>query len=498
MAGKSSPKDARLLEVTSQCFLDYCIYQLWKEFKEKRSFSDCWRDEIQDFLASRRFDIGEELSNKLNCIRFIVGLLEHQEDEPCASQESSDEEDQEKGLRPECLKFFDKISGIYPFSDVEKSHMRNTLKLQIILSYYRCGDSKGAEKLYSELYTENGHDEEYQDDLRELFQSENDSFKEKFLRKHTYDKLLNQVQKFFTPAWKKFEIPIFAEAPFLEESNKERPRIDAKTLKALYFAWDKSDEAEQNWTSVVERTHPDITALKRKITKRNNKDPTSSTAEGSPSTRLRQQVTKSRAEASSTAATSTSVSENIQRCQDVMKNLKTSSSQLFSGLKDPYSNMVTGRAGPSGVNGNVDDNDDQDFTVTKRCKTVVAIPDSPSGKKVDNKGKKPLESRSTKRRYNEEHSDAEEIDWESDDDETETTHKAIKLPSPAKHRCLNIKLPINQSRKFWTTEETNWLEEGVKLYGEGSWAKILSKYNFVGRTSVNLKDRWRNLQKNNL
>ena len=50
---------------------------------------------------------------------------------------------------------------------------------------------------------------------------------------------------------------------------------------------------------------------------------------------------------------------------------------------------------------------------------------SPSGKKVDNKGKKPLESRSTKRRYNEEHSDAEEIDWESDDDETETTHKAI-------------------------------------------------------------------------
>lgn len=171
MAGKSYPKDARLLEVTSQCFLDYCIYQLWKEFKEKRSFSDCWRDEIQgkadrdklcyslkmnkcrlevallftrvnvsnfllfltDFLANRRFDIGEELSNKLNCIRFIVGLLEHQEVETCVSQESSDEEDQDKGLRPECLKFFDKISGIYPFSDVEKSHMRNTLKLQVNL-----------------------------------------------------------------------------------------------------------------------------------------------------------------------------------------------------------------------------------------------------------------------------------------------------------------------------------------------------------------------------
>ena len=53
--------------------------------------------------------------------------------------------------------------------------------------------------------------QEYQDDLRELFQSENDTFKEQLLRKHTYDKLLNQVQKFFTPAWKKFDIPILEE-----------------------------------------------------------------------------------------------------------------------------------------------------------------------------------------------------------------------------------------------------------------------------------------------
>lgn len=41
-----------------------------------------------------------------------------------------------------------------------------------------------------------------------------------------------------------------------------RPRIDAKTLKALYFAWDTSDEAEENWKSIVEGTHPDISNLK--------------------------------------------------------------------------------------------------------------------------------------------------------------------------------------------------------------------------------------------
>lgn len=69
-----------------------------------------------------------------------------------------------------------------------------------------------------------------------------------------------------------------------------RPRIDARTLKALYFAWDKSDKAEQNWTNIVEGTHPNITALKKKISKKNSRDTRSSPTERSPLTRTRQQV----------------------------------------------------------------------------------------------------------------------------------------------------------------------------------------------------------------
>lgn len=46
-----------------------------------------------------------------------------------------------------------------------------------------------------------------------------------------------------------------------------------------------------------------------------------------------------------------------------------------SHLKDPYSNMVAGQATPSGVFDNDDEDRDQDFTVKKCCKTVVAIPD---------------------------------------------------------------------------------------------------------------------------
>ena len=50
-----------------------------------------------------------------------------------------------------------------------------------------------------------------------------------------------------------------------------------------------------------------------------------------------------------------------------------------SGLKDPYSNMVSGQATPSGVivNGDHDDDDDddEDFAFKRRRKPVVAVPD---------------------------------------------------------------------------------------------------------------------------
>lgn len=94
---------------------------------------------LTDFLENGRFDIGKELSNKLSVIRFIVGLLEHRDDVAISSsQESSSDEEEcyeqsKRLLKPDCLKFFDKVAAIYPFSDVEKSHMRNTLKLQVIL-----------------------------------------------------------------------------------------------------------------------------------------------------------------------------------------------------------------------------------------------------------------------------------------------------------------------------------------------------------------------------
>lgn len=50
----------------------------------------------------------------------------------------------------------------------------------------------------------------------------------------------------------------------------------------------------------------------------------------------------------------------------------------------------------------------------------------------------------------------------------------------------------------WTYAETENLLKGVKKFGIGKWKEILKHYEFSShRTSVSLKDKWRNLKGRN-
>mmetsp|Transcript_12180 Transcript_12180/g.18845 ORF Transcript_12180/g.18845 Transcript_12180/m.18845 type:complete len:142 (-) Transcript_12180:135-560(-) len=80
------------------------------------------------------------------------------------------------------------------------------------------------------------------------------------------------------------------------------------------------------------------------------------------------------------------------------------------------------------------------------------------------------------------------------DEESITDVTKIGLSSPPKGGTFPRRRRGGGRRK-WSAAEVRNLERGVAELGVGNWAPILARYQFDGRTSVNLKDKWRNLEK---
>ncbi|NXD48479.1 TERF2 factor, partial [Corvus moneduloides] len=74
-------------------------------------------------------------------------------------------------------------------------------------------------------------------------------------------------------------------------------------------------------------------------------------------------------------------------------------------------------------------------------------------------------------------------------DEDELFANAGSLPCSPSLKLLPCSL------QKWTIQESEWIKEGVKKYGEGRWKAICLKYPFQNRTSVMIKDRWRTMKK---
>ncbi|XP_010073393.1 PREDICTED: telomeric repeat-binding factor 2, partial [Pterocles gutturalis] len=54
---------------------------------------------------------------------------------------------------------------------------------------------------------------------------------------------------------------------------------------------------------------------------------------------------------------------------------------------------------------------------------------------------------------------------------------------------------FGSKKQKWTVQESEWIKEGVKKFGEGRWKSICEKYPFQNRTAVMIKDRWRTMKK---
>ncbi|XP_078449931.1 uncharacterized protein LOC144931765 isoform X3 [Lampetra fluviatilis] len=68
------------------------------------------------------------------------------------------------------------------------------------------------------------------------------------------------------------------------------------------------------------------------------------------------------------------------------------------------------------------------------------------------------------------------------------------LFGPSKVAGRQSKFGSSAKKKMWTETETQCLKEGVVKFGVGNWSKIKRHYS-LSRTTVQLKDRWRNISK---
>ncbi|ELP85020.1 hypothetical protein EIN_079420 [Entamoeba invadens IP1] len=84
------------------------------------------------------------------------------------------------------------------------------------------------------------------------------------------------------------------------------------------------------------------------------------------------------------------------------------------------------------------------------------------------------------------------VEKEEKPKKAKTTSKAVETSKP-KVGDEDEHKQKKKKRRF-SEEETQNLIDGVKQYGIGHWKNILGSYKFDGRSCVDLKDKWRNIE----
>ncbi|NXE95100.1 TERF2 factor, partial [Menura novaehollandiae] len=152
---------------------------------------------------------------------------------------------------------------------------------------------------------------------------------------------------------------------------------------------------------------------------------------------------------------------------EVSHNIKN----LFS-----ISNMITELDGSSSKSSESPDSS-QEHVVSSASRPAQKLPDEPLPAQTD---------KSFQGRWNSSHGTEEKDSWS---DEDELFANAGSLPCSSSLKLLPCLL------QKWTMQESEWIKEGVRKYGEGRWKAICLKYPFQNRTSVMIKDRWRTMKK---
>ncbi|XP_071297012.1 telomeric repeat-binding factor 2 isoform X2 [Agelaius tricolor] len=192
------------------------------------------------------------------------------------------------------------------------------------------------------------------------------------------------------------------------------------------------------------------------------------------------EVAKERAAAPETPRVSTRESPRTKRCREVENQASETSEppEIPHNIKNLFSisNLIVELDGSSSKSSECPDSS-QEHVVSSASKPAPKLPDEPLSAQSE---------KSFQGRWNSSCGTEEKDSW-SDEDELFANAASLE-----KNKASNNS---GSKKQKWTMEESEWIKEGVKKYGEGRWKTICLKFPFRNRTSVMIKDRWRTMKK---
>uniref|UniRef100_A0A8C0U570 Telomeric repeat binding factor 2 n=1 Tax=Cyanistes caeruleus TaxID=156563 RepID=A0A8C0U570_CYACU len=171
---------------------------------------------------------------------------------------------------------------------------------------------------------------------------------------------------------------------------------------------------------------------------------------------------------------SPSVSHRTKRCREAENQASETSEppEIPHKIKNLFSisNLIVDLDGSSSKSSECPDSS-QEHVVSSASKPALKLPDEPLSAPSE---------KSIQARWNSSCGTEEKDSW-SDEDELFANAALGASSRPCSGK--------------WTMQESEWIKEGVKKYGEGRWKAICLKYPFENRTPVMIKDRWRTMKK---
>ncbi|XP_039931528.1 telomeric repeat-binding factor 2 isoform X2 [Hirundo rustica] len=177
---------------------------------------------------------------------------------------------------------------------------------------------------------------------------------------------------------------------------------------------------------------------------------------------------------------SPSVSHRTKRCRETENQAsETSEPPEIPRIKNLFSisNLIVEMDGSSSKSSEECPDSSQEHVVSSASKPAPKLPDEPLSAQSE---------KSLQGRWNSSCGTEEKDSW-SDEDEL--------FANAASLEKSNVSKITSSKKQKWTVQESEWIKEGVKKYGEGRWKSICLKYPFQNRTSVMIKDRWRTMKK---